>query len=60
MDKVLDWKDLRIKEINSMGYKADPDHPNYDEVQAIYKSEHTSYMEFAREFFGELNKEVLN
>lgn len=42
------WKDIRIKEINDMGYKCDDSHPCFDEVQAIYSAPEglRSYKEF--------------
>ena len=30
--KTQEWKDIRIKEINAMGYKCDDSHPCFDEV----------------------------
>ena len=34
--KTQEWKDIRLKEINDMGYKCDDSHPYFDEVRAIY------------------------
>ena len=46
--KTQEWKDIRIKEINAMGYKCDDSHPCFDEVQAIYSAPEglRSYKEF--------------
>ena len=44
------WKDIRIAEINSMGYLCDDSHPCFDEVQAIYGSDAESYAEFKSQF----------
>ena len=48
--KTQEWKDIRIKEINNMGYKCDDSHPCFEEVQAIYDSKAESYEEFAKTF----------
>ena len=50
IDNPSDWKDIRIKEINAMGYKCDDSHPCFEEVQAIYDSKAESYEEFAKTF----------
>ena len=42
----MSWKDIRIKEINAMGYMCDDSHPFFDEVQAIYESTAETYKEF--------------
>ena len=44
--KIKEWKDIRIKEINAMGYKCDDSHPCFDEVMAIYESDAETYEEF--------------
>ena len=44
------WKDIRIAEINSMGYLCDDSHPCFDEVQAIYGRDAESYAEFKSQF----------
>ena len=48
--KTQEWKDIRIKEINAMGYTCDDSHPHFDEVMSIYESDADSYEEFAKEF----------
>ena len=48
--KTQEWKDVRIKEINNMGYLCDDSHPCFEEVQAIYDSKAESYEEFAKTF----------
>ncbi len=44
--KTQEWKDIRIKEINAMGYECDDSHPCFDEVMAIYESDAETYEEF--------------
>ena len=44
--KTQEWKDIRIKEINAMGYTCDDSHPCFDEVMAIYESDAETYEEF--------------
>jgi hypothetical protein len=44
--KTQEWKDIRLKEINAMGYKCDDSHPYFDEVMAIYESDAETYEEF--------------
>ena len=46
------WKDIRIKEINAMGYKCDDSHPCFDEVMSIYDSNAETYEEFLKDFKG--------
>ena len=46
--KTQEWKDIRIKEINAMGYECDDSHPCFDEVMAIYESDADSYEEFSK------------
>ena len=48
--KTQDWKDIRLKEINAMGYKCDDSHPYFDEVMSIYESNADSYEEFSKKF----------
>ena len=47
--KTENWKDVRIKEINNMGYLSDDSHPCFDEVMAIYESNAETYKEFIKE-----------
>ena len=44
--KTQEWKDIRIKEINAMGYECDDSHPYFDEVMSIYESDAETYEEF--------------
>lgn len=44
--KTQEWKDIRIKEINAMGYECDDSHPCFDEVMSIYESDAETYEEF--------------
>ena len=44
--KTQEWKDIRLKEINAMGYKCDDSHPYFDEVMSIYESDAETYEEF--------------
>ena len=46
--KTQEWKDIRIKEINSMGLVCDDSHPCFDEVMSIYESDADSYEEFSK------------
>tara|TARA_B100001769_G_C21935021_1_gene503798 strand:+ start:352 stop:507 length:156 start_codon:yes stop_codon:yes gene_type:complete len=48
----MNWKDIRIAEINAMGYLCDDSHPFFDEVQAIYESTAESYEQFKAVFYG--------
>lgn len=48
--KTQEWKDIRIKEINAMGYICDDSHPHFDEVMSIYESNADSYEEFSKKF----------
>ena len=48
------WKDIRIKEINNLGYNCDDSHPCFEEVQAIYNSDAKSYEEFEKELLGQI------
>ena len=48
--KTQEWKDIRLKEINDMGYKCDDSHPYFDEVMSIYESNADSYEEFSKKF----------
>ena len=41
-----DWKDLRIKEINEMGYLCNDDHPCFEEVMEIYRTRAKTLAEF--------------
>lgn len=49
-DICYEWKDHRIREINNMGIVCDDCHPNFEEVQAIYKSDANTYKQFKEEF----------
>jgi len=49
-EKSNNWKDERIAEINAMGYVCDDSHPCFDEVQAIYDSNASTYAEFREAF----------
>lgn len=49
----MSWQDVRIAEINNMGYLCDDNHPNFDEYQAILESKHATYEEFIKEFNNE-------
>ena len=44
--RTQEWKDIRIKEINAMGYTCDDSHPCFDEVMSIYESDAETYEEF--------------
>lgn len=48
--KQYSWKQKRIAEINSMPFKSDDTHPHFDEVMAIYISEHETYEKFIKEY----------
>ena len=48
--KTENWKDVRIKEINNMGYLCDDSHPCFEEVQEIYGSKAETYEEFKTAF----------
>ena len=48
--KTQEWKDIRIKEINAMGYICYDSHPHFDEVMSIYESNADSYEEFSKKF----------
>ena len=50
--KTQEWKDIRIKEINAMGFKCDDSHPCFDEVMSIYDSNAETYEEFLKDFKG--------
>ena len=52
IDNPSDWKDIRIKEINAMGYKCDDSHPCFDEVMSIYDSNAETYEKFLQDFKG--------
>lgn len=51
--KQYAWKQKRIDEINEMPYKSDDTHPHFEEVMAIYVSDHDTYEEFLQEFNNE-------
>ena len=44
--KIKECKDIRIKEINAMGYECDDSHPCFDEVMAMYETDAETYEEF--------------
>ena len=41
-----DWKNARIKEINEMGYLCNDDHPCFEEVMEIYRTNAKTLAEF--------------
>ena len=46
----INWKDIRIDEINEIGATYSPNNEYFEEVYAIYDSKAETYEQFKKEF----------